>query len=110
MSRFALSYDKGIRCGDEHYTIAIPDNFILEKGAENRAFIAWLPDGADDYYSADITFYDGKRVSENDNDTRIFTPEMSAALLENMFWSVTRSWMIGLRKKKESKEKPRKLK
>lgn len=85
-SKFKLSYDKGIRCGDDWYSIAIPDNFSLEKGAEDRAFIAWLPDGADDYFTADITLFDGKIAGENDNDSRLYTPEMCAALLEKMFW------------------------
>ena len=85
-TRFQLTYKKGIRCGNEGYSIAIPDNFVLEEGAEERAFIAWLPDGADEYFDADIIFFDGKPVS-NDNDFSMYSPELCAALLENMYWS-----------------------
>ena len=85
--RFDLSYKKDIRCGDEKYSIGIPDSFEIEKNVDDRAFIAWLPDGAADYNEAKIVFYDGKIVSENDNDPRLYTPESSAALLENTFWS-----------------------
>lgn len=87
-SKFKLSYEKGIRCGDDRYSIAIPDNFKLEKAAEDRAFIAWLPDGADDYLSADIVLTDGNIFDENDTDSRLYTPEMCASLLENMYWQV----------------------
>ena len=85
-NRFNLHYSKGLRCGDDKYSIAIPDGFKMEKGAEERAFIAWSPDGEDDYFTANITLFDGKIASENDSDSRLYAPEMCASMLENMFW------------------------
>lgn len=87
-SKYYLTYKNGNRCGDERYSIAIPDNFSVKKGAESRAFIAWLQNGAnDDYLNSDIILFDGKIIGENDNDTRLYTPEMCAVLLEKMFWA-----------------------
>lgn len=85
--KFQLTYNKGLRCGDDSYSIGIPDNFILEKGAEDRDFIAYLPsDDADGYSGSDIVFFAGKALQENDNDTRLLVPELCSTLIENTFW------------------------
>lgn len=84
--KYKLSYEKGIRCGDNQYSIAIPDNFRLEKETDGRAFTAWLPDAADDWSNADIALFDGNVIDVNDEDSRIYTPEVSATLFEVQFW------------------------
>ena len=85
-SKYQLTYNRGKRCGDKTYSIGIPDNFAIEEGAEDREFIAWLPGNEDGYLGADITFYAGKVLQENDNDTRLLVPELCSTLIENTFW------------------------
>ena len=85
-SKFQLSYSQGRRCGDNTYTIAIPDNFDIEKGAEKREFIAWLPgDGVAEYLDSDIIFFAGSTAAENNYNTGMLTPELCSIMIESFF-------------------------
>ena len=63
-----LTFENGVRRGDGHYTIGIPDGFALNEHAEGRAFIAYSPDGSDEF-DGRIILFDGER-NEIDSETR----------------------------------------
>ena len=86
-SKYRLSYAEGNTCGNEHYSISIPDGFRVKPNAEGRDFIAWqLGENNPDYNSARITFYAGVEAGKNGIDTRLLTPEICALLTESNYW------------------------
>ncbi len=85
VSKLTLSYAQNRRSGGTNYTIGIPDNFILKEKTEDRDFIAYSPDGAEDdgFTDADIVFYAGQSMSADQLDT-IKSNEAREALCERL--------------------------
>ena len=89
--RFQLTYNKGKRCGNETYTIAIPDSFAVEEGAEGRDFIAWLPViniteefDSDTVVDSEIVFFAGQSIEKSIQNIEEVSPEDIASFAENM--------------------------
>ena len=76
-----LTYENGVRRGDGHYTIGIPDGFVLKEDTGDRAFIAFSPDGTDET-DARIVLYDGTRSEISEEQRGMVTPEGMCAALE----------------------------
>ena len=83
-----LTFKNGVRRGDGHYTIGIPDGFSLNEKAEGRAFIAYSPDGADEF-DGRVILFDGER-NEIDADMRSkLSPQALRSLFEGAAYNET---------------------
>ena len=56
-----FTYQQGLKAGSGDYEMDIPDGFIIQQGAENRDFIAWLPasDKSDGYIDSPFIIFAG---------------------------------------------------
>ena len=84
-----FTYKNGTIFDGDNYSIAIPDGFILEKGLENRDFVAWLP-GADsnDLDDAEIVLYAGvyHQTALDQMDSNLISPQLCAELVKATQW------------------------
>ena len=88
-----LTFENGVRRGDGHYTIGIPDGFSLNENAEGRAFIAYSPDGEDEF-DGRVILFDGER-NEIDADMRSkLSPRTLCSLFEGAAYNETLAQMF----------------
>lgn len=82
-----FTYKEGKRCGDERYSIAIPDGFRIQKNVDDRAFVAWLPneDEPDQYESGKVILFDGTFQQINMDEMPVL-PEQMMAISEMVSW------------------------
>lgn len=84
-----FTYNDGTVFDGDNYTVAIPDGFILEKGMDDRDFIAWLP-GSDsnDQDDADIILYAGMyhQTALDQMNANLISPQLCAELVKATQW------------------------
>ena len=88
-----LSFRKNITFHGSGYSISIPDGFTLKKGAENRDFIAYLPnpENPENYLESDFILFAGEK-QQNDVIPQFRVAEEFAAMMkgaEAMFAAAT---------------------
>ena len=62
MTTVTLTYDQGLKAGNDDYEIAVPDGFKIKMNVEDRDFIAWLPAESDpeDWLESSFILYAGQ--------------------------------------------------
>ena len=62
---YSFTYDQGLVFENEHYSIRVPDGFVIKEGEEDRDFIAYLPNGddTDDYLESNFIIYAGQDLN-----------------------------------------------